>query len=667
MRSLLDALNLCPPMMPVNGFLAVDFVFGCLRCSFCFNRAAFDRFPSEGVVHQSLSPARAAALIATTPLLPLGTVVKVGYNSDQSLQQAASWKFLEHLPVHTLVAFARRTPLSKAEASRFLTAPCAPLLVLTLTPASRTLGIDGAEAWAALASSRGVQRCLYAVRPIARDALDEARNLIHALPPRSLVDICELIDRSNSPLAAPAASANDIQALKEEAVTLGHRPMRSVNCVLRGEAGLGSHWADQYLTGTPEPETSTCRTCPSVALCLRGGPSPEALATLTDRARHETGLGDLQVRRVGPRKLEALTGMEWHRGDGTYLRNLFGCRVVSAAGKVRLDITESIAARWERSGFFPVQAVGEAALDAVRAASSRTRSSQGETLLGLARKIDEPAWQVPFPVRDVRIAQVLRGDHTEVAEVVLRDGCGAEVSRCLRVDRDGRPEHKQREFAALTLAGEVGLAPRALAYGDNPPRVICEWIDNLVPIPAETSLARPNFVNRCGAAYARLHALAVPNQVARLLDLRTLGSHTEDLRLALDARLSRSSSPSHLARLAAHWSDAIDPPGCPEANAVLVQGSPGRNNLMLRDASPVFVDWDTARLAPPEYDLAAFLVTVAATPEETCAFLSAYEPSINHALLRFYIPAVALWKATTGALGLLEGDTARIDAIRAVT
>lgn len=373
----IQTLNTFAPIRAVNGFIAVDFVWGCYQCQFCFNRNMFPLYPRGVPRDFALSPLEAARLIQSMPLFQVGTIIKIGHNSDQSLQPRA-WELYEELPRHSNLAFYRRKPVDASEYQRFKQAYENVLLVMTLTPGSSLLGVDRKDAWEALESTRGLSHCFYAIRPIARDAVDEAYALMKALPPGSLVDLCGVIstfggetvayDSQNSP------DRRTIAELRRCALSLGLQVNCSVNCILRGRQGLGSHWADKNLRSQEEDVRQFCRHCRSYPQCQQGT-AGKNIQGLLEIARRTTGLDDLEVKELHPRKLVMCTGQAVNRGDQTYLRGLFQVRITLIAKNDSLSdmLNEEIYTRWSRTDFFPVHLIHRFA--------GRMKTQMGSSLL----------------------------------------------------------------------------------------------------------------------------------------------------------------------------------------------------------------------------------------------------------------------------------------------
>lgn len=360
------AMNAFAPIRAVNGFVALDFVWGCYRCDFCFNRHHFHLYPHSEPTPYPLSPESAAELLLDTPLIEVGTVIKIGHNSDQSLQMEPSWKFYQQLPQNTNVAFYRRKPISSEEFQRFRQAKDNLLLVMTLTPGSKLLRVPRHSAWDALESTRGLPYCFYAIRPVAKDAVEESYALLKHLPPQSIIDICGVISSFGGEsvvyddnLSPDPATISD---MRHVAFSSGFQVNCSVNCLLRGRQGLGSHWADKNFLSAERDVREFCESCPSYKRC-REGLDSRALPELLEIAKKTSGLSDLRITDVGTRRVTLRTDQEVNRGDQNYLRGLFNARIkiLGPSSGLADEMSAPIFQRWEHSRFFPVKPIAHLA------------------------------------------------------------------------------------------------------------------------------------------------------------------------------------------------------------------------------------------------------------------------------------------------------------------
>lgn len=362
-----DTLNVFSPIRLVNGFIALDFVWGCYRCSFCFNRDQFQFYPPSPCSYP-LSPVKALSMLEKLPSYQAGTLIKIGHNSDQSLQMKPAWDFYRLIPYKTMLVFYRRKPISREERQLLATAAGNLLLVVTLTPESRLLNISSHEAWELLESTAGLGNCFYEIRPVAQDAIAEAYQFIEHLPAGSIIDICGVIGSSGGesirfdPDLSPANAV--IQKLKDYAVSLGLRVNCAVNCILRGRQGQGTHWAEKNFSSADKAVIDFCQNCASFEVC-REGIANEKLDDLLTLAKAKTGITDLQIQTIQKRSLILTTRIEINRGDQTYLRNLFNCRIKFEGRENELTdaLTEAIYHRWQETKFFPVADLHEIAAE----------------------------------------------------------------------------------------------------------------------------------------------------------------------------------------------------------------------------------------------------------------------------------------------------------------
>lgn len=107
-----------------------------------------------------------------------------------------------------------------------------------------------------------------------------------------------------------------------------------------------------------------CRSCASFEVC-REGIANDKLDDLLTLAKAKTGITDLQIQAIRKRSLILTTRFEINRGDQTYLRNLFNCRIKFEGRENELTdaLTEAIYHRWQETKFFPATDLYEIAAE----------------------------------------------------------------------------------------------------------------------------------------------------------------------------------------------------------------------------------------------------------------------------------------------------------------
>lgn len=357
----LELLERFAPLRLVNGFVALDLVFGCLRCSFCFNRQSFPSQPAKPHAH-AIESERLAALLASLPAIRAGAVLKLGHDADHSLFEEASLRVLERMGagVPGGVALFRRLPWRTGAIADWERLPMPLVQVLTLTPASRLLDWPEGAAERLLHAPRPGLPTFFEVRPIAADAVDAAGALIDQLPAGAVLDVCGLLETSGGASvrfdAARSAPPAAIAALRRRALARGLRLHCAVNCQLRGPAGLASHWRRKYAA---DPQLArSCDGCASAERCR----TPVALAqveALLREGREVLGLRSLELVALDEHGVQLRSSEPVARGDQLWLRARLGAGVEfpEVVGGLLDRVAAPIAARWEEARYFPVAEV----------------------------------------------------------------------------------------------------------------------------------------------------------------------------------------------------------------------------------------------------------------------------------------------------------------------
>jgi aminoglycoside phosphotransferase (APT) family kinase protein len=184
--------------------------------------------------------------------------------------------------------------------------------------------------------------------------------------------------------------------------------------------------------------------------------------------------------------------------------------------------------------------------------------------------------------------------------VTIDDGNGHRRQAVLKVGHPHDPEGFRTEVAALTLAGERGVAtPRLLAADLDGAAVgqpaLLSVVSGTSRIPVEAS---PDRLRATGACIAPLHAITVP--ATSELPLRTRPISASDF--ARGRRLGEAETTPLLAAA----DEQIQALGLPAGETVLVHGDLWQGNLLWDNGSVTgIIDWDMAGVGHPSLDLAA--------------------------------------------------------------
>ena len=348
------------PIKVVNGFVTCDFVLGCYCCKFCLNRRYPDwqRLLEMGRIYRNpLGVARAAELLGRVKALTRARVtLKLGHDTDMSLEESEAQELVARLPASVAVVFMRRGRLLPAQRPFYLQARPNLLMEVTLTPRSAALAY-AKDPFEILDSFRGIAcRTFFTIGPVCGDNLDEARAIIGCLPAKSQVWVRELIVKDIPNLPGGSGLSASGEELRRYAQEQGHTVISYLNCVARAGVGLGFHKRGEFVSEPNTWQLAWCERCPSRDACVPEQPEEE------ERARIQSILPELglslarPVHKFGHKSYQVVCAEEVNFGDEAYLRELSGLKIDlwQEGRKTGTALTRSIAARWQEVDFFPV-------------------------------------------------------------------------------------------------------------------------------------------------------------------------------------------------------------------------------------------------------------------------------------------------------------------------
>jgi hypothetical protein len=356
-----ERLSLFLPIKVVNGFVTCDFMLGCYCCKFCLNR----RYPDwnallekNRVYRNPLDVAQAAALLSRTKAFKKAKVtLKIGHDTDMSLEETEAQQLAGMVPPEHPVIFMRRGKLLP-QFRPFYMQPRKNLLVkVTLTPRSNYLEAAN-DPFEILDSFRGVRTAMFfAVGPICHDNADEAKELIRCLPPQSRMWVKSLIARDLPRFnGQPSITDEKAEELRRFASSQGHHVFDYLNCTVRAEAGLGFHKRGEFVSEHNAWELGKCRECKTLAIC------DVQLSEREERKCIDSALGDIGVTlrekpdKTGYKTYRVTADQDVNFGDECYVRELTGLKIdlESPGRKTGTSLTDSIVERWRIFDFFPV-------------------------------------------------------------------------------------------------------------------------------------------------------------------------------------------------------------------------------------------------------------------------------------------------------------------------
>jgi hypothetical protein len=359
----------------VNGFVTCDFQLGCYCCKFCLNR----RYPDwnellkqNRIIRNPLGiPQAARLLFKVKAFTQAKATLKIGHDTDMSLEEEQAQELYTLVPADHPVVWMRRGKLLPAYRDFYMKERRNLLVKVTLTPRSGFLEVDR-DPFEVLNSFGGV-RCamVYFVGPVCRDNLDEAREIVAALPAGAPVWVKELIVKDSPYFKASADPVTArVEELRRFAAESGHPVADYLNCLVRAEVGLPFHKRGEFVSEPNEWELLKCRNCRTLSAC------DVRLTETQERKRIRAALDDIGVteyqrpEKFGYKSFRVIVKEDVNFGDECYVREKACLKVdlCSPGRKTGTSLTASIVDRWRRKDFFPVDELMDLARESYRIA-----------------------------------------------------------------------------------------------------------------------------------------------------------------------------------------------------------------------------------------------------------------------------------------------------------
>ena len=364
------------PIKVVNGFVTCDFMLGCYCCKFCLNR----RYPdwhrlleAKKVYRNPLQVEQAAGLLKKVKALTQAHVtLKFGHDTDMSLEEPETQQLFKLLPVDQPIVFMRRGRLLPEHRAFYMQAHPNLLVELTLTPRSRFLEYQ-IDPFPILESFKDVVcNMFYTVGPVCEDNLDEAWEIVRAIPAGSKVWVRDLIVKDIPEMSSVNRSGSRCEELREYARRQGHFVVSYLNCVARAELGLTFHKRGEFVSEPNTWQLQWSQFCKVREQCSREEPEEQ------ERQRIQLALADIGLTLSRPlhkfahKSFAVVTKEEVNFGDECYLREVTGLKIDlwKEGRKTGTALSQSIAERWKEYDFFPVDEMLELGRQSCRMAFS---------------------------------------------------------------------------------------------------------------------------------------------------------------------------------------------------------------------------------------------------------------------------------------------------------
>ena len=370
----IERLSLFFPIKVVNGFVTCDFKLGCYCCKFCLNRRHPDwhrLLEMNKIYRNTLRVEEAAGLLKRVKALThAGATLKIGHDTDMSLEESEAQQLVSLMPDNQPIVFMRRGILLPQHKPFYMKNRRNLLVELTITPRSRYLEYS-TDPYKILQSFEGVACSMfYTIGPVCEDNFDEAKEIIRLVPPGSKVWVRDLIVK-DIPKIAPAGPVNYRgEELREYAQSLGHDVIHYLNCVVRAELGLPFHKRGEFVSEPNIWQMKWAEKCKVREVCGRELPEEEEqrdiLSALDDLALSLAK----PLKKFGHKSYAVVVNEEVNFGDECYIRELTRLKVDlwKEGKKTGTALSPSIAARWKQVDFFPVDDMLQLAQESFRLA-----------------------------------------------------------------------------------------------------------------------------------------------------------------------------------------------------------------------------------------------------------------------------------------------------------
>jgi hypothetical protein len=285
--------------------------------------------------------------------------LRFGHNTDALFQWEFGERLYKSIPEENPYIFMTRFPLDEKRIKLFQGQPNL-LLKQTITPNSRSLNIKTHVKeilkWAYQVPAHNV---FFLVGPLVKDNLNEAREIIEALPKGAWVDLKPLTKAGIPGIEdIEVPSEREIEPLRDLARGRKMTVTDYFGCRFRIPLNRPFYKAHD----APEYVSVECRQCENRMLCFQEK-DKEPLEHSIRREAAEIGLKLDSSSWLSPGTTLFACETPASRGDETYLSELFNHRVLlssipdgSQGGSFCLE-DEEVHKRWEQTGMFPTSQV----------------------------------------------------------------------------------------------------------------------------------------------------------------------------------------------------------------------------------------------------------------------------------------------------------------------
>jgi len=349
------------PVRLVGGFICVDFHFGCNGCSFCLNRRdpvlrkILDAGIQFDIASAGIFPDDVYSLLKQSRFFNAARVpVRIGHITDWKYEIDSTHDFLGLLPDDYPIVLMTRFPLDNRQ-KKTLQSKQGAIAHLTLTPYGTGLNCSPAASQI-IDSARDLpaNKVFYMLRPLAEGCIDNAKDILKALPDKSHIGLHKLsIDSIPTIGDARPLSEDYFQELRHFARQQGHQILDYFGCLFRRNLGIPFFRFQNAAMLTD----SSCVVCPNKAVCHKSVSKIDSAAIknaaseigiVVEQLAHENGV------------IKLFSNTPSARADEIYVSEMFCAEVVissisRATEPVLKEMPGETISRWHTTGLIDTE------------------------------------------------------------------------------------------------------------------------------------------------------------------------------------------------------------------------------------------------------------------------------------------------------------------------
>lgn len=345
------------PIKLVPGYIAIDFVAGCIDCNFCVAKRDLSvrKIFESGKKYELCSSDKVYALLSEMPSYKFSRIpLRVGNDTDYAFQKTHTQNLIELLPKDYPIVVLTRFPLTEEDVG-FFAGRKNVLLKITITPESDLLypklNLEK------MVKSLEKLECKHVITfgPLINDNINSCLKLIDFFDfSKSSYVYLKKLDYSGLPWInhIKAASEASISEARNLLDTKNVRHLTMILCPLFEELGR----PDPRVIDIPEMEKPNCLRCNSYELCYKPDSiNDEALTSALSRIGID---GYLSKELIGYKATVVDVGCKTAIGDESFVSYVLGQKI-RFKNTIKGLFDDEISSRWIRCGFFPLDEILE--------------------------------------------------------------------------------------------------------------------------------------------------------------------------------------------------------------------------------------------------------------------------------------------------------------------